>query len=250
MMKNSRWKSFGIVLMCFVLCSFNSAGGAAQYPSYQENYINDFAGIIQPVDAQMLREKLQALEQQTGIEGTVVAVNSLEAYGAGSESIEAFATGLFNAWGVGNKGKNNGFLILLSVQDRKCRIELGDGYGSQYNGRMQDIVENTMVPRFKADEYSRGLYEGTLAVMEAVTKKVSWFEYYKWHLLGLAAIIFCVFAGISCIKNGKVGWGYAFFAAAGAILFWLVRLILSSKGSSGGFGKGSSSGRGGASGSW
>lgn len=129
------------VLAAF-LSSLAAACGASGYPSPRENYVNDFAGIIQPVDAQMLRERLQSLERQTGIEGTVVTVKSMVEYETGTSSIEAFATGLFNKWGVGNKRGNNGFMILLAAEDRKCRIELGDGYGSQYNAHERNRRSN------------------------------------------------------------------------------------------------------------
>jgi uncharacterized protein len=255
-MKNSLNTGFycaSITSVLFALLLAAAAYGAFGYPAPRENYVNDFAGVIQPVDAQMLREKLQTLEKQTGIEGTVVTINSIAEYETGASSIEAFATGLFNKWGVGNKPANNGFMVLIAIQDRKCRIELGDGYGSQYNSRMKEIIDQTMVPRFKAGDYSRGTYEGTIAVIDSVTKKVSWLKYHQWHLLGFGAILLCVFAGISCIRNGRKGWAYVFFAAAGAILFWLIRSHQSkgdTSNSSGGFGGGSSSGEGGASGSW
>jgi len=239
----------GMLAGLLVLLPLAAANGASGYPSPRENYVNDFAGVIQPEDAQMLRQKLQSLEKQTGVEGTVVTIKSMAEHQPGT-SIETFATALFNKWGVGNKSRNNGFMILLAVQDRKCRIELGDGYGSQYNARMKEIVDQAMVPRFKAGEYSRGVYDGTLGVIDSVTRKVSWAQYHQWHLLGGAGMLVCIFAGISCIRKGQMGWGYAFFAGAGAILLWLMKSKGDTSNSSGGFGGGSSSGSGGASGSW
>jgi uncharacterized protein len=229
-----------------------AAYGASGYPSPRENYINDFAGVLQPLDARLLRERLQSLEKQTGIEGTVVTVKSMAQYQTGTTNVETFAAALFNKWGVGNKPQNDGFMILLAVQDRKCRVELGDGYGSHYEARMKQIVEQAMVPRFSAGAHSRGVYDGTIAVIDSLTTRVSWFEYYKWHLLSGAGILLCGSAGISCVRKGQTGWGYTFFAAAGAILavlLWLLRSKGDTSNSSDGFGGGSSSGHG-ASGSW
>lgn len=241
-------------LLLAVLMALGAAPSfAAGYPQFKENYVNDFAGVLQDLDARALRERLTALEKSTGIEGTVVTVKSIDEYGTGAMSVEQFATGLFNAWGVGNKRRNDGFMVLLSLKDRKCRIELGDGYGTRLNEKSEEIVGSVMVPRFKAGDYSRGLHDGTLAFIDAVARKVSFWEYYKQELILGAVLAVLVLAGISCMRSGKTGWGWAFFAAAGVVLAFLIKALLSKRSGSsgsGGFGGGSSSGRGGASGSW
>ena len=81
-----------------------------------------------------------------------------------------------------------------------------------------------------------------------MTKEVSWFSFYRYHLLVAALIVVCIAAGVSCRRKGKEGWGWAFFAAAGILLLFLLKMVIRGK-SSGGFGGGSSFG-GGASGSW
>jgi uncharacterized membrane protein YgcG len=247
----------GILLLAFLSVpvrsadDFTSASGSG-YPSATNNYVNDFAGVLQPMDSQMLKDKLGNLEKQTGIEGVVVTIRSVSDYPTGDTSVDGFATHLFNKWGVGDKKANNGFMVLVSINDRQCRIELGEGYGQRYNDKMKEIVDQTMVPRFKAGEYGRGAYEGTLQVMERLTVKVSWFQYYKKELLIGLAILILLLAGFNCIKQGKNGWGYALFAAAGILFLILLKMIGKSKGgrSSGSFGGGSSSGGGGASGRW
>jgi uncharacterized protein len=113
---------------------------------------------------------------------------------------------------------------------------------------MKQVIEENMLPYFKTDDYSRGIFEGSRGLIEKITQKVSWYSFYKWHILIGGLIIVCIFAGISCMRAGKTGWGWAFFAAAGMLIFFLLSLLMSRK-SSGGFGGGSSFG-GGASGSW
>jgi len=222
-----------------------SLGG---FPSPKDDYVNDFAGVINKPDTDAIRKMFKDLEYQTGIEAVVVTINSISDYKMEGLTIESFATGLFNKWGVGHKKENNGVMILVSVADRKCRIELGGGYGAQYNAAMKEIIDNKMIPYFKTGDYSRGIYEGSRAVIEAVTKKVSWFEFYRWHIIIGAIILLCLAAGISCMRQGKNGWGWGFFAIVGVLLLFLINLIFSGKGSRG-FGGGSSFG-GGASGSW
>ena len=220
----------------------------SEYPKHTDDYVNDFAKILKKSDSKAIHDMFKDLEKQTGIEAVVVTINSIKDYKTKDPTIERFATNLFNNWGIGHKKKNNGVLILVAVKDRKCRIELGGGYGRRYDSVMKSIIDKKMIPHFKEDDYSRGIYEGSRGVIEKVTKKISWFDFHKWHILMGVLILLCVFAGFSCIRSGKTGWGWAFFAAAAVFLFFLFRMVSSSNSSSG-FGGGSSFG-GGASGSW
>ncbi len=233
---------FGIFLSAALL------RGEGGYPSPTDDYVNDYAGVLSRPDLESIHKMFKDLEYQTGIEAVVVTINSIGDYHTGDSGIESFATNLFNTWGIGHKKENNGVLILVAVKDRKCRIELGGGYGKIYDSVMKQVIDENMIPYFKTDDYSRGIYEGSRAAIEKVTRKVSWFSFYKWHILMAVLIVVCIFAGISCMRSGRTGWGWAFFVAAGTLLFFLVSMLAKGK-SSGGFGGGSSFG-GGASGSW
>jgi len=220
----------------------------AAYPVPQDDYLNDFAGVISDVDASRIREMFKRLEKQTGIEAVVVTVNSIADYGTGDATIKDFATALGNKWGVGHKKSNDGIVMLVAVKDRNCWIATGTGYPSEVDHRMKKVIDNRMTPYFKTDDYSRGIYEGSVGVIEAVTKKISWWSYHKWHIIIGVVIAACVFAGISCMASGKRGWGWAFFVAAGILLAFLIRNLLRGRSRSG-FGGGGFSG-GGAGGSW
>lgn len=218
------------------------------YPSPTDDYVNDYANILSQPDMEAIRGMFKDLEYQTGIEAVVVTIGSIEDYTTNDVTIENFATNLFNTWGIGHKKENNGVLILVAANDRKCRIELGRGFGNRYDSAMKQVIDEKMIPYFRTDDYSRGIYEGSRNVIEKVTKKVSWFSFYKKHIAIGALIILCIFAGISCMRSGKNGWGWAFFTAAFMLLVFLSSMISRGRGS-GGFGGGSSFG-GGASGSW
>jgi uncharacterized protein len=237
-----------LTLIFGVLLSATVAHGQQGYPSPTDDYVNDYAGVLNKPDIESIRKMFKALEYQTGIEVVVVTINSINDYPTGDTTIESFATNLFNTWGIGHKKENNGVLILIAVKDRNCSIELGRGYGRRYDSVMKQVIDENMVPYFKTDDYSRGTYEGSRGVIEKVTKKVSWFSFYKWHILIGILIIVCILAGISCMRSGKKGWGWAFFVVAGMLLLFLIRMSAKGKGSRG-FGGGGSFG-GGASGSW
>lgn len=235
-------------IVCCVFLSATAVRGQGSYPTPSDDYVNDYAHVLNAPDAEQIRKLFKDLEYQTGIEAVVVTIPSINVYQTNDNSLESFATNLFNTWGIGHKRTNNGVMILVSVEDRKCRIELGAGYGRRYDAVMKQVIDGQMIPYFKTGDYNRGIYEGARGVIENTTKKVSWLSFHKWHIVIGVLIVVCVFAGISCVRTGNTGWGWAFFAAA-AMLFLLLIKLLSLGKSSRGFGGGSSFG-GGASGSW
>lgn len=164
-------KTFGLLLglMLSLWLGVSLAVAQSGYPQPTDPYVNDFAHLLTPADAVLITQLLTDLKTQSGIEATVVTLNSIHDYPTGDETIEAFATHLFNTWGIGDKANHKGVLILVAVQDRKVRIELGTGYESQYNDEMQQVINEQMLPAFKQNDYSRGLYQGTRAVIAALT---------------------------------------------------------------------------------
>jgi uncharacterized protein len=143
---------------------------SSPYPQRQSATINDYAGILLPADKARIQESLQQLKASTGIEVVLVTVPSIQVYETGDPTFEAFATNLFNTWGIGDGIRNDGVLVLFSEGDRAVRIELGRGYSSAYDARMQAVINQYMLPRFRAAEYSAGLYEGTQALIDQFTR--------------------------------------------------------------------------------
>jgi uncharacterized protein len=140
-----------------------------RYPTYTELYVNDYAAVIGAADEAAIRERLVELREQQGIEMTVLPVPSFRDYGTDDPTIESFATNLFNEWGIGDAERNDGVLLLVAVRDRQVRVELGAGYGREYNGRMQTIIDEVMLPQFRREEYGRGINEGSQAIIAALT---------------------------------------------------------------------------------
>lgn len=142
--------------------------GAQTLPGYTEAYVNDFADMLPPGDEDDLRDKLIELKEQRDIEFTVVTVVALDDYGYDG-ALEAFATDLFNKWGVGNAQRNDGVMLLIAQVDRKLRIEVGSGYGSAQNDAMKEIIDDVIVPRFKRDDYVGGIQRGVDEVIHHLT---------------------------------------------------------------------------------
>jgi uncharacterized protein len=86
------------------------------------DYVNDYAHVLDPGTIAQLDDICQQIEQKAHAQIAVVTINSLD----GSD-IESYAVDLFKKWGIGSKASDHGVLILLAVQDRKYRIEVGYG---------------------------------------------------------------------------------------------------------------------------
>jgi uncharacterized protein len=165
-------------------------------------YVNDYAGVISAEDAASIHALFSDLRRDTGIEATVLTVNSIHDYDTGDASIESFATNLFNTWGIGDQEKNNGVLILVAVRDRQVRIELGSGYKDAYNTSMQDIIQEQMLPLFKKEQYSRGIYNGAQAIANVLTGPA---PTSKDQSVSLGLVVFAL--GVSIVIIGAIVMG-------------------------------------------
>lgn len=158
------------IFCALVFLSARPGGAYAQngYPPHTDLRVNDFANILSPGDVGELRGLFDTIKRQKDIEAVVVTIQSIRDYPVGAQTIESFATGLFNTWGVGVRGKNNGVMILVAVRDRKVRIELGSGYGRDLDQSMAEIIQNTIVPCFRRNDYRAGILDGAKAVLESL----------------------------------------------------------------------------------
>jgi len=127
-------------------------------------YVNDRAGMLAPATVLKLESFLRDFERSDSTQIVVLTVPSLE-----GEPVEAYALQVAEAWGIGQKGKDNGALLLVAKEERKIRIEVG--YGLE--GRLTDllsgrIVDREIAPRFKAGDFDGGVVAGVTAMAEAV----------------------------------------------------------------------------------
>ncbi len=144
--------------------------GAELYPPHLTTTLNDYADLLAPdMEAKVIAE-IDALRAETGVELTVLTIETRAAYDP-SPSIEAFATGLFNVWGIGDAERNDGILILVVRDDREMRIELGSGYNPEYDLPAQDIINNVMLPAFRAERYDEGILSGTRASADHIARR-------------------------------------------------------------------------------
>ncbi len=141
---------------------------AETYPDRMDRYLNDYADVLTPAQEQTIREKLVELMNERDVEFTVLTINSMFNYGHGGQ-IEPYATDLFNTWGIGDAERNDGLLMLISVEDRLMRIEVGSGYGLSLNDPMKTIIDRDFTPKFKTGLFFEGIDAGVSEVIQEVT---------------------------------------------------------------------------------
>jgi uncharacterized protein len=122
-------------------------------PGAPTGLVNDFAHVLAADQVASLESALQANKQSTGSEIAVVTIKSLD-----GDTIENYAVKLFEEWGIGQKGKDNGALLLIAIEDRKVRIEVGYGLEPVLTDALtSSIIRNTLAPAFKEGKYYEGI---------------------------------------------------------------------------------------------
>ena len=229
-------------------------------PPGEREFVLDKANLISPTDAATIRELCDKLLTDKATPIVVVTIESMAKYGGTGMSIEAFAFTLFNQWGVGyakinGQNFNTGMLLLVSKLDRKARIEFGAGLGHRYDAQALEIMDNLIIPNFKAGEFSAGITQGVTG-LEQIARGLEvpraptpiWVYLVIVGFVGLA-----IFTVVSLIRRGSSGYAWVFWGVVFAVVGAMLMSMLT-RGSGGGFSGGSfgggSSGGGGASGSW
>ena len=239
-------------------------------PPKPDKYFNDYANVVDATKANELNHLLADFERLYSSQ-LVVAVYSQLPAGA---ALEDYSQKVFTAWGIGQKDKRNGVLLIVFIQDRKMRIHVGYGLeGALPDALCRRIIENEIAPGFKQGDYGRGLTLGIKAIIDATKgeyKGTGSTTYERrqsndlgGRLLVFAIAIIIIFILISALKNdrGTVytrrgrrrcdDWGWTSSSSSSS---WGSSSSSSwgrSSSSSDSFsGGGGSSGGGGASGSW
>jgi uncharacterized protein len=141
-----------------VLCALPAR--AADVP-FLSGRVVDNAEILDAATRASVTEKLKAHEQKTGNQIAVLTVPTI-----GSDSIEEYATRVFEGWQLGEKGKDNGVLVVVAPKDRKMRIEVGYGLeGTLTDVAASRIIRNVMTPAFKDSDFDKGVSAGVDAIV-------------------------------------------------------------------------------------
>ena len=257
-----------LVLLLAVL----AATEAAEIPA-PRGYVNDYADMISSSVKANLTAKLKAFEETDSTQFVILTVPSL-----GGEPVEDFSIKVAEAWKIGQKGKDNGILFLVSKEDRKMRIEVGRGLEGKLTDLMAGrIIDLVVKPKFRAGDYDGGFTAGVSAVIDATrgefaadrrAPRATYVPYAgglsPWVAFLILIGIFIIFAAVARShdrrekelrsrgrrREGSRG-GFPFFPGGYYGGGWSSGGGGSGSGSGGGFsGGGGSFGGGGASGDW
>lgn len=139
----------------------------AYYPPKPGVPINDFANLLSPGTSAKLDKLSRDLLDRTGAALVVATVETIT-----PETIEEYANKLFEKWGIGEKGKDNGVLILVAVKEQKTWIEVGYGLeGAIPDARAFQIYRDVMVPHFKQGDFDQGIDLAAQAIAALIAKE-------------------------------------------------------------------------------
>jgi uncharacterized protein len=231
------------ILLVVFFGLFFAGSSLAQYeipttPNKQTS-VYDYSKLLSSSEARRLEQKLLRYSDSTSTQIVLIIINSLK-----GEDINYLAANWAEKWKIGQKGKDNGVILMMSKNDRKVAIQTGRGTEGALTDLMSKrIIESRIIPEFKRGNYYKGLDKGTDGIFEVLSgefketrkrkrkKKGKGFS----GVLPFIVIVFLFFA----FRNRGGGKNGGRRSGSGALLDIL---ILSSMGRSGGFGGGSSSG--------
>jgi uncharacterized protein len=143
-----------------------SSGWAVDWAAYKsEGFVNDFAKVIDPASRTQLERYCEAVKRASGAQIALVTVASLE-----GEPIEDVANTIARAWGVGQKGQNDGILLLLSIRDRRSRLEIGYGLEPILPDGLAGSILLEMRPALRQQQYGQALFAAAQTIGNAIAK--------------------------------------------------------------------------------
>ncbi|MFV0376685.1 MAG: TPM domain-containing protein [Mangrovibacterium sp.] len=257
-------------LLAFWLGLTASAQDIPQRPQ-PPRLVNDFAGVLSQAEVNQLESELVNFNNRTTTQIVVVTVPDLNGYDAAD-----FAVRLGEQWGVGQKGSNNGVVVLFKPKTAESngKIYVAVGYGLE--GIIpdavanRDIIDYEMIPRFKQGDIYGGLHQGVKVIMGLASKEFTAKDYQKKvNNAGAPAIGIIFFVGIIILILSLFRRKNSYYTSGSNLPFWLLMGSMMNSGTrngswgnfsggSGGFGGGGgfggfgggSFGGGGAGGSW
>jgi uncharacterized protein len=158
-------KNLFIALLLILFCA-SLASAEVNFPK-PTGFVNDYAGILSGADKSKLEEISMTLKAKTGAELAVAIVKTAEPL-----DTKTYAVKLFEKWKIGEKGKDNGILILLAMEEKRIEIEVGYGLeGVVPDAKAGEILDRYAVPYFKQGKYGEGLYQTALALSQRIAKE-------------------------------------------------------------------------------
>lgn len=201
---------FILLILPFSAISANAATEPSSLPSLSA-YVNDTAGLLSQETATRLESTLAGLDKEESTQIVLLTIPSLQ-----GAPLEEYALGVAERAGIGQRGKDNGALLLIAKDERKIRIEVGLGLESSLTDlRCGRIIRNIITPRFKKGDYDGGITAGIEAMISSVKGEYSAIgENQLEDLEAFGAFMIFILLAVGNIFRNRIGVA----ALAGAIL--------------------------------
>src|SRR5579859_4490502 len=153
------------IAICLLLTLFSLPGLAQKaVPELWGQRVHDEAHALRQETADQLEKELKAYEDSTSNQIAVLIVQSLD-----GDVLEEYSLHVAEKWKLGQKGKDNGVLLLIAVDDHKIRIEVGQGLeGVLTDAQCSRIIRNEIAPAFRRSEFDGGVAAGVSAIIKAI----------------------------------------------------------------------------------
>lgn len=155
------------IILAIAIFLIPTLASAYVSPGRPTGYVNDFAGVISAAERQMIEEKLTSLYGQSGAQVAVVTVRTT----GDDETIETYAVKLFEDWGIGDAERDRGLLLLVAVDDRAVRIEVGYGLeGDVTDIHSANVIRDILTPAFREGQFAAGVSSAVDALSAIILK--------------------------------------------------------------------------------
>jgi uncharacterized protein len=205
-----------ILFSCLVLSTFLAF--SQELPPKSNTLVTDFTNTLSTTEKQQLENKLVAFNDSTSTQIAVVIIKSVGQY-----DINDYAQRLGRSWGIGQKGKNNGIIVLVAIGDRKVAIQTGYGAeGAVPDVVTNEIIQNDLKPHFKAGDYYGGLDAGTNDIIKYIKGEYKAEKKPQSRGRGGSAgiIIIIVIVILILVFRNRGGGGQIIDSRGGASPFW------------------------------
>lgn len=166
-LNNTKKKMASIIIMMILFLNILGIKSFALVEPTSDFYVNDYANLLSSDVEEYIISTNKTLNSQTGAQIVVVTVPNLE-----GQSLEEYATALFRKFGIGDKTKNNGVLMLLALEERQMRIEVGYGLeGVLTDGKTGRIQDEYIIPYLKENNWNEGIRNGYSKILEEVANE-------------------------------------------------------------------------------
>jgi len=217
---NNPKKMLKKIFLSLLLILVGYAVFSQSFPPRSNTLVTDYTNTLSATDLQQLESKLVTFDDSTSTQIAIVIIKSV-----GQNDISEYGAGLGRAWGIGQKGKNNGILILIATDDHKVTIQTGYGAeGAVPDVITHEIIENDITPHFKQGDYFGGLSLASDDLMKYMKGEYKSADRSQpesgtgWGAIIIVIII--VIVVIIIVFRGRGGGGQIIGGRGGASPFW------------------------------